>query len=84
VLPSPLAGTLEGVEKGERVIVALNGRVAGIGRAYAAEGDPVVRFSVLVAPAAFRPGRNDVRIFAARADGALRPPYRELDTGRSG
>ncbi len=80
VLPSPLVGTLSGAQKGERLFVAVNGRVAGVARAYQAEDDSVVRFSVLVPPAAFRAGRNEVAFYAAPADGPVATRLRGLET----
>jgi hypothetical protein len=80
VVPTPLAGTLEGVEKGEQLILAVNGRVAGVARAYQRDGEDSVRFSVLADPDAFRPGRNDVRFFAASVEPGVRVAPRKLET----
>jgi hypothetical protein len=60
--------------------VAVNGRVAGVARAYQAEDDRSVRFSVLVPPAAFRAGRNEVAFYAAPADGPVATRLRGLET----
>jgi hypothetical protein len=82
VVPSPLSGTLEGVAKGERLLAAVNGRIAGVAQAYATGS--TIRFSVLVPPSSFRPGRNAVRFFTVVDDAGATVRARELETSLSG
>jgi hypothetical protein len=78
LIPSPLAGSLSGLQKGEAIAVALNGRVAAVTSAYRT---PLggMRFSALAAESAFRAGKNSVRVFAVSGP-ASRPSLRELQT----
>jgi hypothetical protein len=61
LVPSPIAGKLPGLEQGGAIALALNGRIAAVSQTYQASGR--VRFSLLPSDSAFRPGRNDVRLF---------------------
>lgn len=76
LIPSPLAGRLSGVEKGETLALELNGRIAAVTKAYRDPAGPI-RFSALAAEFAFRPGRNAVRVFIVSGP-AARPVLREL------
>jgi Sulfatase len=83
LVPSPLVGILSGgVAKGTDLAVAVNERIAAVARAYEL-GDGVVRFSALAPESAFRPGRNDVRMFVLGGP-PTRPELRELAVSLSG
>jgi hypothetical protein len=77
LVPSPLAGTIEGVPPGRSVAVALNGRVAAVSQVYRERGTGAVRFSALVAAWALEPGRNAVRAFVVSGP-ASSPQLREV------
>ncbi len=76
LVPSPLFGTTLGVASGASVAVALNGRVVATTRAYKDEGQPV-RVGALVPDSAFKPGRNEARMFVVSGS-AAKPTVREL------
>jgi Sulfatase len=62
-VPAFITGALSGsAHGGEEVAVAVNGRVAGVTRAYRTGGE--VRMGVLVLPDVFREGANRVEAFA--------------------
>jgi Sulfatase len=63
LVPSPVAGTLAGVEPGQAVALALNGRIAAVSVAYRNPGGGPVRFSALAGESSFHTGRNAVRVF---------------------
>jgi Sulfatase len=63
LVPSPIVGTLSGVQAGQPVALALNGRIAAVSVAYRNPGGGPVRFSALAGEDAFRTGRNAVRVF---------------------
>ena len=78
LVPSPLMGTVDGVERGEWLALAVNGRVAALCQAY--EGrDGVVRFSALAPEDAFRTGENDARFFLVEGPPGA-PRLDELET----
>ena len=56
-------GTLSGVQAGQPLALALNGRIAAVSAAYRSPGGGPVRFSALAGEDAFRTGRNAVRVF---------------------
>jgi hypothetical protein len=68
VLASLLRGTLDGVGAGEPLAAAVNGRIAAVGRSFAANDG--TRFSLLVPPGRLRAGANRVDIYrvAGRAN----------------
>jgi hypothetical protein len=63
LVPSPVVGTLSGVQAGQPLALALNGRIAAVTAAYRNPGGGPVRFSALAGEDAFRTGRNAVRVF---------------------
>jgi hypothetical protein len=67
--PVHIVGTLKGTEQraGVDVAVAVNGRIAALGRTFMFRGQP--RFEAIVPEAAFRPGRNDVHVYVVSAQG---------------
>jgi hypothetical protein len=70
-------GRLSGVEPGQPLALALNGRVAAVGAAYRNPGGGPVRFSLLAGEDAFRTGRNAVRAFVLSGP-VSSPALREL------
>jgi hypothetical protein len=67
VVPVHVAGTLEGAAGGEDVAVAVGGRIRALTRSYVYGGR--TWFSAVLPEAAFRPGRNAVRVFLLDARG---------------
>jgi Sulfatase len=67
VVPTRVAGKLEGVSGGEDVGVAVNGRIAATTRTFSFAGDTFV--SALLPVSAFRPGANSVRLYVVREGG---------------
>ncbi len=61
VLGSLLRGTLGGVDAGQPLAAAVNGRIAAVGRSFSASDG--VRFSLLVPPERLREGANRVSIY---------------------
>jgi hypothetical protein len=61
--PSYITGTVggDGARSGLELAVALNGRIAAVGRTFRSGG--ALRFSAFVPESAFRPGRNRVDVF---------------------
>lgn len=55
-------GTLQGVEPGQPLAVAVAGRVAAVGEAYEEKGR--VRYSILLPESALRPGPNQISLYA--------------------
>jgi hypothetical protein len=60
-IPAFVAGTLEGVDPGTLVAIALNGRVVATTRAFLDDG--TVRYGAVVPPTALVEGANDVGIY---------------------
>lgn len=54
--------------------VALNGRVAAVGRTFALPGGRRERFSVMVPDWTLRGGRNDVRVYGVSGPGSRPRP----------
>ena len=77
LVPSPVAGTLSGVQAGQPLALALNGRIAAVSIAYRNPGGGPVRFSLLAGEDAFRIGRNAVRAFVLSGP-ASSPVLREV------
>jgi hypothetical protein len=77
LVPSPVSGTLSGVNAGQQLALALNGRIAAVSVAYRNPGGGPVRFSLLAGEDAFRTGRNAVRVFVVSGP-ASSPVLREL------
>lgn len=70
-LPAFVAGTLEGVRQASPIAVSVNGRVAATGRAFLEDGE--MKYGVIVPPAVFRPGRNEIGVFEIGPGDALTP-----------
>jgi hypothetical protein len=60
-VPSLIEGELDGVEPGEELAVAVEGRIGAVTRAFEAAG--AVRFVALVPPRSFAEGANRVEVF---------------------
>jgi hypothetical protein len=65
-VPAHVVGTVAGGGDGGReVAVAVNGTIVGVGETFTVvEGEEGELVSVMVPPESFRPGRNDVRVYA--------------------
>jgi len=70
-LPAFVAGALEGVRRGGLVAISVNGRVVATARSFVEDGE--LKYGAVAPPAAFRPGRNEVGVFAAAPGGVLLP-----------
>jgi hypothetical protein len=72
LIPAHVSGRLEGegARAGVRLVVAVNGTIAGVGRSFPSNGG--VTFSAYLPEAAFREGANDVQVYAVAGD-ALAP-----------
>jgi sulfatase-like protein len=77
LVPSPVVGTLSGVQAGQPLALALNGKIAAVSVAYRNPGGGPVRFSLLAGEDAFRTGPNAVRVFVLSGP-ASSPVLREL------
>jgi len=74
LIPARIAGDLEGIDAGEPLAVALNGRVAAT--TYSYDGDHGVEYSAMVPPALIQAGDNEVAVLAIEGTGddlTLRP-----------
>jgi hypothetical protein len=73
LFPSRVAGRVEGGRPGELrdVALAVNGRVAAVGRSFRLRGRAPEFFSLLVPDSALRPGANDVALFEVAPDGSI-------------
>lgn len=66
-LPANVTGTVAGARRGTPVALALNGRIAAVGRTAQLAGDRHVYFSFFAPPAAFADGRNRAEVFTVGA-----------------
>jgi hypothetical protein len=63
-LPANVIGWLDGPRSGERdLAVAVDGKIAAVGRSFARLGGLGLNFSLMVPEMAFRQGFNDVRLY---------------------
>jgi hypothetical protein len=60
--PSHVSGTIDGLTGGRDLALAVNGRIAAVGRSYSFAGQ--TRFSLMAPESAFRPGFNEVSVLA--------------------
>jgi hypothetical protein len=67
VLPTRIAGEIDGARGGEDVAIAVNGRIAAVTRTFSFAGETLI--SALLPESAFRPGANQVRLYLVREDG---------------
>ncbi len=61
-VPSPLMGTLDGVEPGTPLALGLNGTIEAVGAAFQHLDSPV-RFALLATDGAFRPGEIEATVY---------------------
>lgn len=61
-VPGAIRAVVTGIEPGDSVAVAINGRIATVGTAFGAPDG--TRVFLIVPPTAFRPGSNSVELFA--------------------
>ena len=73
ILPTRVTGRLPGTPPGAMrdLAVAVNGRIAAVGRSFHLRGRPTEFFSLLVPESALRPGANSVVLFEVDAGGHL-------------
>jgi Sulfatase len=73
VVPCQVAGRIHGTDgRRERPIaVAVNGRIAAVGRSFHLRGEQVESYSVMVPEDSMREGRNRVEVLEVADDGAL-------------
>jgi len=77
-VPSPLVGTLQGLEPGTQLALGLNGTIEAVATAYQHLDSPV-RFTFLAADDAFRPGENEATVYVVSGTPAF-PLLREVPT----
>jgi Sulfatase len=70
LVPAHVSGSLEGdgARPGVRLVIAVNGRIAGVGQSFDSNG--AIAFSSYLPESAFRQGANDLQVFAV-TDGRL-------------
>ena len=79
LLPALASGRISGVTgPGTTLAIALNGTVRAIATAYRDADD--VRFSALLPPSAFSPGRNEIEVYAVRRSATGAPSLAALPT----
>ena len=71
VVPSLVAGAVDGLERDAVLAIAVGGRVVATTRTFA-DGDRIA-YSVVIPPSSLRPGRNAVAVLQVGANGKLRP-----------
>jgi hypothetical protein len=73
VVPSQIAGRIRGSRPAtERdVAVAVNGRIAAVGRSFHLRGERVESYSVMVPESSLREGRNTVEVLQVEPDGDM-------------
>jgi hypothetical protein len=73
VVPCQVAGRIRSKDgRRERAIaVAVNGRIAAVGRSFRLRGEQVESYSVMVPEDSMREGRNRVEVLEVADDGAL-------------
>ncbi|HEX5980355.1 MAG TPA: hypothetical protein VFY52_04620, partial [Thermoleophilaceae bacterium] len=72
VVPAHITGSLErGSGRIRELAVAVNGRIAAVGRSFRLASDPTEHFAFMVPEDALREGSNSVEVFEVRRDGRL-------------
>jgi hypothetical protein len=66
-IPANVLGWLDAPHAGRELAVAVNGRIAAVGRSFPPIGGLGIEFSLMVPESAFRQGRNDVRLYRLSA-----------------
>jgi hypothetical protein len=77
LVPSPLAGSVSGLQPGAAIALALNGDVVAVTQVYRERPGSGPSVSALVPESSFHPGRNSVRAFLVTGSAAA-PQLREL------
>jgi hypothetical protein len=67
LIPTWIQGDLTGVQEGEDLAVAVDGRIAAVTKAFDAGGQP--KFAAMVPDRSMHGGRNDVSVFVVHDDG---------------
>jgi sulfatase-like protein len=80
-VPSPLVGTVQGLDAGTQLALVLNGTVEAVGTTYQHLESPV-RFSFLVRDGAFQPGENAATVYVVSGTPGA-PTLREVATSLS-
>jgi hypothetical protein len=71
-LPTHPVGKLDGGTPGRDIAVAVNGRIAAVGRTFTlAEGEDGEFFSVMIPPESLRDGRNRIEVYEVSSSGSL-------------
>lgn len=68
-LPGFITGSLSGVDPGEGILIAVNGRVAATTRAFKYKGD--IHFGAVVPLRSLRQGENEVTVYLLDASGEI-------------
>jgi sulfur carrier protein ThiS len=73
VVPTQVAGRIEetGPRKERDIAVAVNGRIAAVGRSFHLRGQAVESYSVMVPEDALREGRNRIEVLEVSEGGGL-------------
>jgi hypothetical protein len=73
VVPCQIAGRIRGsAPTAERdIAIAVNGRIAAVGRSFHLRGEQVESYSVMVPESSLREGRNTVEVLQVEADGDM-------------
>ena len=80
-VPSPLVGTIQGLDPGTQIALALNGTVEAVATTYQHLESPV-RFSFLTRDGAFQPGENEATVYVVSGTPGA-PLLREVATSLS-
>jgi sulfatase-like protein len=80
-VPSPLVGTVQGLDAGAQLALVLNGTVEAVATTYQHLESPV-RFSFLVRDGAFEPGENEATVYVVSGTPEA-PVLREVATSLS-
>ena len=80
-VPSPLVGTVQGLDAGTQLALVLNGTVEAVATTYQHLESPV-RFSFLVRDGAFQPGENAATVYVVSGTPGA-PTLREVATSLS-
>ncbi|MDQ3758565.1 MAG: sulfatase-like hydrolase/transferase, partial [Actinomycetota bacterium] len=67
LVPARIAGDLDGIDAGEPLAIALNGRVAAT--TYSYDGDFGIEFAAMVPPSVIEEGENELEVLAIKGEG---------------
>jgi hypothetical protein len=73
VVPCEIAGRIHGSRPGEErdIAVAVNGRIAAVGRSFHLRGERVESYAVMVPEGSLRDGRNEIEVLEVADDGDM-------------